>query len=575
MELTLPDELAVRIERMIGRRLKPAAFRKLEPLEDFDVTEGRVKCCERLGGFFYTIIDKLHSLPRQGICGGSRQGFARGQSSRWAVPTLRLSLRFSTSSRLRCRIDLLKHADLSSNIFGSLVDNCDVDQEGPAQETLRYLTERHLEFQGLRGMAYHVPDEEQLSPTDLERLQRRKLAVLMREVSANNLFYRAKLGGVSFDPRSDPIDRLPFTTRAELQQDQADHPPYGRNLSYPLDRFSRFHQTSGSLGEPLRWLDTARDWRWLKRCWQIIFRAADLLPSDRVMFPFSFGPFIGFWMAFEAAGDLGNLVFPAGGMTTSARLRYLADNEITYVCCTPTYALRMAEVAQSEGIALGSLAVRALIVAGEPGGNIPATRKRIESAWGARVFDHCGMTEIGAWGFECTEAPGGLHVMENEFLAEVIDPETGQLVDEGELGELILTNLGRLGSPLIRYRSGDQVRLTRQRCACGRWFARAEGGVLGRLDDMLLIRGNNVFPSAVEGIIREFDEVVEFALTVDDSGSMARLHVRIEPAPDVDTNGIVQRVAVAIRDRLHLAADVELVGTGTLPRFEMKARRQY
>lgn len=422
-------------------------------------------------------------------------------------------------------------------------------------------------------MAYHVPGEEQLTPIDLQRLQRRKLAALLGEVSVSNRFYQAKLGGLSFDPRSDPIDRLPLTTRAELQQDQADHPPYGRNLSYALDRFSRFHQTSGSLGEPLRWLDTADDWRWLKHCWQIVYRAAGLLPSDRVMFPFSFGPFIGFWMAFDAAGDLGNLVFPAGGMTTSARLRYLADNEVTYVCCTPTYALRMAEVAQSEGIALRSSAVRALIVAGEPGGSIPATRRRIESAWGARVFDHCGMTEVGAWGFECSEAPGGLHVIENEFIAEVIDPKTAQLVGDGELGELVLTNLGRLGSPLIRYRSGDQVRLTRQRCACGRWFARAEGGVLGRLDDMLIIRGNNVFPSAVEGILREFDEVVEFTLTVDDSGSMARLDVAIEPARDVETKDIVQRVTAAIRDRLHLAADVELVRPGTLPRFEMKARR--
>ena len=422
-------------------------------------------------------------------------------------------------------------------------------------------------------MAFHVPDEEQLAPNELARLQRRKLSALLRKVVPGNRFYREKLADTEFDALSDPLDRLPFTTRAELQQDQAAHPPYGRNLSDPLDRFTRFHQTSGSLGVPLRWLDTAPDWSWLKRCWRIIYLAADVSPADRLMFPFSFGPFIGFWMAFEAAADLGNLVFPAGGMTTTARLSYLDQNNATFVCCTPTYALRMAEVAHNERIDLRSSAVRGLIVAGEPGGSIPSVRKRIESAWGARVFDHSGMTEIGAWGFECVEAPGGLHVMESEFLAEVIDPVTGKLVPDGDLGELVLTNLGRLGSPLIRYRTGDQVRLTRQRCVCGRWFARAEGGVLGRTDDMLIIRGNNVFPSAVEGILREFDEVAEFRLTVDDSGPMSQLHVAIEPLPTLDANGTVERVSTALRDRLHMTPRVELVKPGTLPRFEMKAKR--
>ncbi len=312
------------------------------------------------------------------------------------------------------------------------------------------------------------------------------------------------------------------------------------------------------------------------------------------MFPFSFGPFLGFWCGFESAVDLGNLCLPAGGMTTTARLRYLLDNAVTFVCCTPTYALRMVEVAATEGIDLRASAVRGLIVAGEPGGNIAATRARIESCWGGRVFDHVGMTEIGPWGFECLQSPGGVHVNECEFIAEVIDADTANPVPDGGSGELVLTNLGRTGSPLIRYRTGDQVRLSRGRCPCGRWFSRVEGGILGRVDDMLVIRGNNVVPSAVEGIIREFDEVAEFSMELDEQGSMAELRIVLEPrtlasrgfqpartsaqdkacgSQSVDLAGLAEQLTNAIRDRLHFTPRVTLVKPGSLPRFEMKADR--
>jgi phenylacetate-CoA ligase len=260
-------------------------------------------------------------------------------------------------------------------------------------------------------------------------------------------------------------------------------------------------------------------------------------------------------------------------MSTIARLHYMIDHQATVVCCTPTYALRMAEVAAKEGLDLAASPVRALVVAGEPGGNVPATRHSIQRAWDARVIDHTGMTEIGPWGFECAEAGGGVHVMECEFIAEVVDPETGEAVADGETGELVLTNLGRVGSPLIRYRTGDQVRLTQGRCACGRWFSRADAGILGRIDDMLIIRGNNVFPSAVEDIIRGFDEIAEFRIQVDEQGPMLDLYVLVEATPEAEPSELPSRVAAAIRDRLHFTARVGLVEPGTLPRFEMKAQR--
>jgi phenylacetate-CoA ligase len=260
-------------------------------------------------------------------------------------------------------------------------------------------------------------------------------------------------------------------------------------------------------------------------------------------------------------------------MSTSARLRHLLANEATVLNCTPTYALRLAEVAVAEGIDLSGSAVRVVLVAGEPGGSIPATRERIAGAWGARVLDHTGMTEVGSCSFECIEAEGGVHVIESEFIPEVIDSESGLGVVDGEVGELVLTNLGRWGSPLIRYRTGDQVRMTRERCRCGRWFARLDGGILGRTDDMIVIRGNNVFPSTVEGLVREFDQVSEFAIEVDRVSALAELVLKLELVAGADGDAVAKRVATRFRDRFHFSPKVEIVGSGELPRFEMKARR--
>jgi phenylacetate-CoA ligase len=427
---------------------------------------------------------------------------------------------------------------------------------------------------------FHVPDEERLDRAGIAALQRRKLGAMLNEVLASNAFYRRKFAGIHFDATTDPLEKLPFTVRADLEQDQVAHAPYGTNLTYPLERYWRYHQTSGSGGgKPMRWLDTGESWAWWKKLWGIIYRAAGVTPSDRMMFPFSFGPFIGFWAAFDGATHLGNLCIPAGGLSTQARLRMMLDNEATVVCCTPTYALRMAEVAQAEGIDLAGSKVHSLIVAGEPGGSIPEVRGRIEAAWGARVFDHTGMTEMGALSFECAQNRGtGVHITESEFIAEVIDPRTLQPVPHGEIGELVLTNLGRWGSPLIRYRTGDQVRLVRPEkpCACGRWFARLEGGILGRIDDMFIVRGNNVFPTAIEAVLRRFPEIAEFRCEVTNSGALAQVKLEIEPlASNLAAEGseLCGRVGRAVQAALSFRPDVVLVPRDSLPRFELKSKR--
>lgn len=422
-----------------------------------------------------------------------------------------------------------------------------------------------------------LPAEEYLDRPALTRLQEDRLRLLFREILPRNPFYARKLAAAEVSPAdiATPAGwaRVPFTTKTELLVSQADHPPYGEVLTYPLARYCRLHQTSGTSARPLCWLDTAESWSWILFCWERIFRIVGLQPDDRLFFPFSFGPFLGFWAAFDAAARLGYLCLPGGGMSTVARLHFLLEHRVTVLFGTPTYALRLAEVARQHGLDLPSSPVRRIIVAGEPGGSIPATRARLENAWGARVFDHSGMTEIGSLGIECVENPGGLHLLETECMAEVIDPATGRPLPPGQTGELVLTNLGRWGSPLIRYRTGDLVKIDSRPCPCGRTWMRLEGGILGRTDDMIHVRGINVYPSALEEVIRRFPDVAEYRVHVEQAGSLPVLGIEVEPLPAASANGLAEKIGQAIRDELLFRADVRTVPSGTLPRFEMKARR--
>jgi len=414
-----------------------------------------------------------------------------------------------------------------------------------------------------------------LPRSELEQLQLARLRDLLSAVLPHNAFHRRRLAGLdpqSLRSRAD-LARLPLLTKADLLTDQRDHPPYGSALTHPTGRYVRLFQTSGTSGQPLRWLDTAESLAWMHGCWEQMFAMAGLTPEDRLFFPFSFGPFLGFWTAFEAAIRLGYFVMPGGGMSSVARLRFLLEHRVRVIFCTPSYALHLVEVANREGIDLTASAVRAIIVAGEPGGSIPATRSRIESGWSARVLDHCGMTEIGPCGIECLDNPGGLHLLEGDYLAEVIDQQTLAPIEAERTGELVLTNLGRVGSPLIRYRTGDLVRVDPEPCPCGRTFLRLAGGILGRADDMIHLRGNNVHPASIEAILRRFEEVAEYRIEVDRSQALARLRIDVEPLPGFDARALVEGVGQAVRDELLFRAEVRAVAPGSLPRYEMKARR--
>jgi phenylacetate-CoA ligase len=403
-----------------------------------------------------------------------------------------------------------------------------------------------------------------MSKTEILQEQTRSLRRLCRSLVPENAFYTPKLqaSGLDLDTMSlmDFSRRMPMTTREEWTRDQLAHPPFGTNLTFPVDHYIRFCRTSGSTGKPMIWLDTRETWDAMLQNWQRVFNAAGVTEPTRVFFAFSFGPFLGFWTAYEAATQMGHMCIPGGGLSSAARLRLMIDTRAEVLCCTPTYAIRLAHVADHEGIDLAQTAIKHIVVAGEPGGSIPATRRHIEEHWAqARVHDHHGMTEVGPVTYECPAEPGVLHVMEDAFYPEIVEDE------------LILTTLRRPGSPLLRYRTGDIVSAEhRSPCACGSHELALLGGILGRKDDMVVIRGVNIFPSAIEEIVRSVANIQEYQVELYSRHDMAEMRVRIE-----SHGGEATRLELEKRFQraLFLRIPVLLADPNSLPRYEMKASR--
>jgi len=405
----------------------------------------------------------------------------------------------------------------------------------------------------------------------LDALKLERLRGLVQTILPHNRFYAAKLGRVSHElPSLDALEQWPFTFKEELVEAAAAAGIPG-NLTWPPDRYVRFHQTSGTHGRPLPVFDTADDWAWWMACWESILDRGGVRPGDRVLVASSFGPYAGFWSCFDAVLSRRAMAIPTGGMTTLARLELARSLEATVLVATPSYALHLAEVAADHKLDLEHLPIRLLIVAGEPGGSMPAVRSRIREAWGAKLLDHAGATEVGPWGVGDLEGRG-LDVIEPWFHPEFLAVKTGRPAGPGELSELVLTTLGRSGGPVIRYRTGDLVRPrwpTPDEIAAGECpWVRLEGGILGRADDMLVIRGVNVFPGAIDDIVRSFPEVVEYRLTASTRESLDALTLEIE-----DRLGDPGRVARELQVRLGLRVEVVSVPSGSLPRFEGKGRR--
>ncbi len=396
---------------------------------------------------------------------------------------------------------------------------------------------------------------------------------LLGVVLEGNPFQQAKLAGSGLDADLERVEDFtagcPFTTKDELARDRLENPPYGTNFSYPPESYLRFNQTSGTHGEPMAWLDVAEDWDWMLGNWDRVLEAAEVFPGGRCYFAFSFGPFLGFWTAFEAAAKRGCHCIPGGGFSSEQRLGTILDHKLEYLFCTPTYALRLVEVAREGDIDLAASSLKKIIVAGEPGGSAAGVRESIREKWGGvQVFDHYGMTEVGPVAYETPGGEGGLRIILESYLAEVVHPGGNEAVEDGLEGELVLTTLGRAGCPVLRYRTGDLV--------CPRWGEDAQGqptldlvgGILGRVDDMVVVRGVNLHPSSVDAIVRRFGEVAEYQVSIDESSAMTELSMKVEAS--VEVAGAVEK---ALTEAFSLRIPVQVAEIGSLPRFEMKARR--
>jgi len=420
---------------------------------------------------------------------------------------------------------------------------------------------------------YLEPRLERAPRAAMRRLQITRLRKQLAHARAHSPFYRRKLRGAPRLKTLDDVRRLPFTTKDELRENQAATPPWGDLLAVPFEDVLRIHMTSATTGRPLAFLDTRDDWHGFYHSYARALYAFGVRKSDMVMAAFSYGPWIGYWSGFYAAQDLGCLVFPAGGLSTDQRIDALLTWPITVLGCTPSYALFLAEQAAKKGIDLAKdTKVRITWHTGEPGASIPATKAKIETAFGARAYDLPGLTEIAAWGFECDARAGLVHVSEDYCLAEVLD-EAGEPV---EPGELIFTSLYRKAMPLIRYRTRDVVQVADRRCPCGRTLLALEGGVLARLDDMKKVRGIIVYPRRVEELVRPFVGVDEFQILFRRHEGLDDIVVRIDPSPALsraECDGLCGQLSDALRIGLGIRVTVETVEPGALPRWDHKARR--
>jgi phenylacetate-CoA ligase len=440
------------------------------------------------------------------------------------------------------------------------------------------------EFTVATDSPYWNPKTETLDRERLEALQLAKLRRQCEWAAARSPWYRRRFAEERFGPAQlrtrEDLRRIPLLTRDDWMASQEASPPYGEIPVIGGEGAIRIHTTSGTTGRgPLRALDSRKDWAWIAEMWCYGIWGCGIRPLDTAYIAFGYGSFIGFWGLHYAMEKVGVLNVPGGAQTTEARVLQIVDFGATVVAATPTYALRLAQEADRLGVDLRASNVHRLILSGEPGGSIPQTKALIEEQWGAKAYDTAGMTEIGTiMVFECSHQPGGTHIIEDQVIEEVLDPVTLEPVGFGERGERVVTSFGRGSTPLLRYRTGDLVcRVPASKCSCGRGFDIYEGGILGRVDDMKVIRGTNVYPRAIEAIVREYPEVEEFQTVITHEGIRDEITLRVELGPGSSAHAWEQLHEVLHRRLAHahegLNFRIERAAPGELPRFELKAKR--
>jgi len=434
-----------------------------------------------------------------------------------------------------------------------------------------------------RGL-YWNPILETLPQEKIRALQLKKFRRILEWAYNNSPFYRRLYQDAGIEPgdikRFEDIQRVPKIEKGMMREVQQRAPfPYGDMLSVPLEQVTAFRQTSGTTGTPVYQADTWTDWEWWSESWCYILYAQSYRDTDRVFIPFGYNIFVAFWAGHYAAEKLGCEVVPGGVLDTQARILKMQELRCNAFMATPTYVLGMADAARNKlGIEPArDLSIQKITCAGEPGASIPTTKKRMEAAWGAKVYDHIGATEIGAWSYECTEQPGGLHVNEALFLVEIEDIETGEIItNPGKEGKMIITALDRIAKPCIRFDSKDVIRWADYECDCGRTFRLIDGGVVGRADDITKVKGVLLAPTAIEEVVRSLSELGdEYEAVVSKRGDVDNILLKIEilPGKEGEQESILFRLKDQLRLKTNLGYQIEVHPFGSLPRYEVKAKR--
>lgn len=434
----------------------------------------------------------------------------------------------------------------------------------------------------MEPVVYWRKEIETLPRKRLEEIQLQRFKERMHYVYERSPMYRRKFDEARIKPSDigslGDIRHVPLTTKEELRESQARHRPWGDFICIPPEEGVRVFKTTGTTGIPVRAILNKKDWTdHFFEQFMHFMHGYGIKTSDILFVPFNYSLYIAWWGFQAALEQAGVMIVPGGGQSSQDRVRNIFEWEATVVCGTPTYLLFLAETARKMGMPLADSKVRIVVAAGEPGANVPSTKKTLEALWGAKCYDDIGSTEISNFGFECTSQKG-THVIESMFLAECLDPVSLEPVPFGEIGELVLSNLCTESMPLLRYRIRDLVRFSRETCDCGRTFLRLDGGILGRSDDMFQFSGVNIFPSAVENLIREVAEFSdEYQLVLPRMGSGRHLKIRLEPAAEnlsrEKIDQAVRQFIDKVKYRITITPDVEIVEIGTLPRFELKAKR--
>jgi phenylacetate-CoA ligase len=417
----------------------------------------------------------------------------------------------------------------------------------------------------------------------LQKLQLNKFRRIFKWAYNHSKFHRSlyeKAGITPDDIRSlEDIRHVPKVEKSMMRDIQKKDPfPYGDALCVPLEEVTEYRQTSGTTGQPVYQPDTWQDWEWWAECWAYLLWAQGYRPSDRVFIPFGYNVFVAFWAGHYGAEKIGCEVVPGGVLDTKARILKIQELRATALMGTPTYILGMADTAKNKmGIDPAELTINKITCAGEPGAGIPSTKKRIEEAWNAKVFDHAGATEIGAWSYECSDQPGGLHVNEAFFLVEIEDIDTGEIITEpGKRGKMIITALDRMAQPCVRFDSKDIIEWDPEACSCGRTFRVLKGGVVGRADDITKVKGVLLAPSAIEEVVRGINGLGdEFEVVVEKTGDSEKITLKVELMPDSTDRreSIESKLTDQLRIKTNLRYDLVFYDYGTLPRYEVKAKR--